>query len=80
MVLMPPPHLALAKPRSWFQQHGLHTIDIIYSRASWQMMWHGLKVEVFSLEALTLPSVLRHEARMKGPLKASPPTLVISCF
>ena len=27
--LMPPPHLTLAKPNSWFLKHGLHTIDVV---------------------------------------------------
>ena len=29
VTLMPPPHLTLAKPKSWFLKHNLHTIDII---------------------------------------------------
>jgi hypothetical protein len=43
---MSPPHLTLARPKTWFLKHNLHTIDIILCRAYWQMMWHGLKVEV----------------------------------
>ena len=31
---------------------------------SWQMMWHGLKVEGFKPQAPSLPSVPRHKARM----------------
>ena len=66
-LLMPPPHLTLAKPKSWFQEkHGLHTIDISSAEPSWQMMWHGLKVEVLSPKHRppTLPLVPGHEARM----------------
>ena len=28
-IYAPSPHVTLAKPKSWFQTHGLHTIDII---------------------------------------------------
>jgi hypothetical protein len=27
-MLMSPPHLTLAKPKTWFEKHSLHTIDI----------------------------------------------------
>ena len=43
---MPPPHLTLAKPKSWFLKHNLHTLTS--AEPSWQMMWHGLEVEVLS--------------------------------
>ena len=29
VTLMPPPQLTLAKPKSWFYKHGLHTANII---------------------------------------------------
>ena len=35
-LLMSPPHLTLAKPKSWFLKHNLHTIDIISTEPSWQ--------------------------------------------
>ena len=46
--LMPPPHLTLGKPKSRFVKMSVHTIDISSAEPSWQMMWHGLKVEVLS--------------------------------
>ena len=30
---MSPPHLTLAKPKSWFKERGLHTIDIVRCQA-----------------------------------------------
>jgi hypothetical protein len=47
---MSPPHPTFAKPKTWFQKQPSHHRHYISSaEPSWQMMWHGLKVELLSL-------------------------------
>ena len=48
--LMPLCHLTLAKPKSWFKQP---PSTISSPDPSWQMMWHGLKVEVLTPKCLS---------------------------
>ena len=43
------------------------------------MMWHGLKVEVLSLNYRPLHRYVDMSKKV-GPLKVSSPTLVIVCF
>ena len=45
-----PPHLTLAKPKTWFQKTAFTSLTLFTIEPSWQMMWHGLKVEVLSLK------------------------------
>ena len=49
-LLMPPPRMTLAKLKSWFLQHNLHTSTLSGAELSWQMMWHGFIVKVVSLK------------------------------
>ena len=65
LYIMPPPHPTLAKPKSQFLKHNLHTIDIIQCRAQLANDVAWFKSGGFKPQAPTLPSVPRHEARMQ---------------
>ena len=47
---MPPPHLTLAKPKTWSKNTAFTPSTLCSAEPSWQVKLHGLKVEVLSLK------------------------------
>ena len=78
-MVMPPSHLTLAKPKSWLWRHGFTPSTLSSHEPSWQMMWHGLKVEVWILKHQ--PSHRYRDMREEcTSLKVLPSAVVIVCF
>jgi hypothetical protein len=49
-IIMPPSHPTLAKTKVGSNNPAFSPSTLSSSEPSWQMMWHGLKVEVLSLK------------------------------
>ena len=75
--LVPPSHLTLAKPKSWLKNTAFTPSALFSAEPSWQMMWHGLKVEVVRFQHRPFHRYLdmRQECRTFKRV-----ALVIGCF
>ena len=75
--LMSPSHLTLAKPKSWFQKHGFHTIDTIQSQAQLanDVAWFqsgGFKPRAPILPSIGTQTCMRQECRTLKSVASCP--------